>query len=49
MDSTLGEEVEELGNHLAAPARVLGDDVGVVKDAAFLQHRGFFQVLVGGD
>ena len=45
----LREDVQELGNQLAAPTRVLRDDVGVVKDAAFLQHRRLFQVLVGRD
>lgn len=45
----LREDVQELGDQLAASPGVLRDDVGVVEDAAFLKHRGLFQVLIRRD
>lgn len=45
----LRQNVQQLSDELAAAPGVLGDDVGVVKDAALLKHRRLLQVLIGGD
>jgi hypothetical protein len=41
--------MQQLGDELATKAGVLGDDVGVVKDAAFLEHARLLQILIRGN
>lgn len=45
----LTEDMQQLGDELATKAGVLGDDVGVVKDAAFLEHARLLQILIRGN
>ena len=45
----LTEDMQQLGDELATKAGILGDDVGVVEDAAFLEHARLLQILIRGN